>query len=137
VILADLASAVDTVRLTLHVLAAAVWVGGQIVVAGLLPTLRSVGDDVPRRVAQAFARVQWPAYGLLLLTGVWNVAATSKHQPPAWHVVLAVKIGVVLLAGLGAFLHQRSTSKRGLAIWGAVAALASVAALVLGVLLAG
>jgi putative copper export protein len=137
VLLAALADAVDTVRLTIHVLAAAVWVGGQIVVAGLLPTLRSLGEDVPRRVAIAFGRIQWPAYGVLLLTGFWNVAATSKGQPTAWHAVLGVKIGVVLLAGLGAFLHQRSTSRAGLAIWGAVAALASVTALVLGVLLAG
>ena len=33
---ATLAPALDTVRLTLHVLAAAVWVGGQIVMTGLV-----------------------------------------------------------------------------------------------------
>jgi hypothetical protein len=74
---------------------------------------------------------------VLLLTGIWNVGVASKGQPHSWKIVLGVKIGVVLLAGLGAFLHQRSKSRAGLAIWGAVTALASLGALVLGVLLAG
>jgi putative copper export protein len=137
VLLAALASATSTVRLTLHVLAAAVWVGGQFVVAGLLPTLRSLGPEAPRRVARAFARLQWPAYAVLLATGVWNVTATHQGQPTAWDVVLGFKVGVVALAGVAALLHQRSRSRAGLAAWGAVAALASIAAVVLGVLLAG
>lgn len=137
VLIGALATAVTTIRLTLHVLAAAIWVGGQFVLAGLLPTIRSLGPDAPRRIAQAFGRVQWPAYGVLLATGVWNVFATRAGQPHAWNVVLGVKIGVVLLAGLAAFLHQRSRSRVGLAVWGAVAGLASSAALVLGVVLAG
>ena len=44
----------------------------------------------------------------LLLTGIWNVGVATKGEPHSWKVVLGVKIGVVLLAGLGAFLHQRS-----------------------------
>jgi len=132
-----LATAATTIRLTLHVLAATVWVGGQFVVAGLLPTVRSLGPDAPKRIARAFGRIQWPAFAVLLLTGVWNVGVATKGEPHSWKVVLGVKIGVVLLAGLGAFLHQRSKSRAGLAIWGAVTALASLAALVLGVLLAG
>jgi hypothetical protein len=47
------------------------------------------------------------------------------------------KIVVVLLAGAGAFLHQRATSKAQLALWGSVGGTASVAALVMGILLAG
>ncbi|HKH88200.1 MAG TPA: hypothetical protein VKA05_05220 [Acidimicrobiales bacterium] len=136
-ILARLATAATAVRLTLHVLAASVWVGGQIVVGGLLPTIRSLGPEAPKRVAQAFGRLQWPAYAVLVLTGLWNVSVTSKGQGTAWKVVLGVKIAVVALAGLAAFLHQRSTSRKGLAIWGALAGLASLAALALGVLLAG
>src|SRR3974390_3206074 len=109
-LLASLAPAVDTIRLSLHVLGAAVWVGGQIVVAGVLPTLRSLGEDAPKKVARALARPPGPAYLLLLLTGIWNVTAVQKGQPSAWQAVLGVKIGVVVLAGLGAFLHQRSTT---------------------------
>ena len=134
---ASLASAVDGIRLTLHVLAAAVWVGGQITVAGLVPTARSLGEDAPRRIARAFARVSWPAYAVLVLTGFWNVSATSKGQPTAWKVVLGVKIAVVVLAGLSAWLHSISRSRAGLAAWGAVASLTSLGALALGVFLAG
>jgi putative copper export protein len=136
-VLAGIATASESIRLSLHVLAATVWVGGQFVVAGLLPTVRSLGPDAPKRIARAFGRIQWPAYAVLLLTGVWNITATQKGQPNIWQTVLSVKIAVVLLAGAGAFAHQRSTSKAGLAIWGAVAALASLAALVIGVVLAG
>jgi putative copper export protein len=136
-LLAQLAPAVDAVRLSLHVLAAAVWVGGQITVAGLVPTARQLGADAPRRVARAFARVSWPAYAVLLATGVWNVTATRKGQPHAWQAVLGVKIAVALLAGLAAWLHGRATSRRGLAVWGAVAGVSSVTAVVLGVFLAG
>ncbi len=116
---------------------ATVWVGGQLVVAGLLPTVRSLGDGASKRIARAFGRIQWPAYAVLLLTGLWNVLATRAGQPSAWESVLAVKIGVVVVAGIGAYLHQRSKSTLGLAVWGAATALASVGALVLGVLLAG
>jgi putative copper export protein len=134
----QLATALTAIRLSLHVLAATVWVGGQITVAGLLPTLRKLGEDAPRKAARALGRMQWPAYGLLLITGIWNVAADHVNKAGGtWKIVLAVKIAVVLVAGGAAFLHQRSKSKAGLAIGGAVTAIASVTALVLGVLLAG
>jgi hypothetical protein len=51
--------------------------------------------------------------------------------------VLRVKIGVVVLAGVAAWLHSRSTTKKSLAIWGSIAGTASLAAVVLGVLLSG
>ena len=114
------------VRLSVHVLAATVWVGGQIVVAGLLPTVRSFGADAAKRVARAFGRIQWPAYAVLVVTGVWNVFATRNGQPSAWGTVLGVKIGVVVLAGIAAYLHQRSKSPLWLAAWGALTALASL-----------
>jgi putative copper export protein len=133
-----LAPALDTIRLTLHVLAAAVWVGGQIVMVGLVGPARGLGTDAPKTLARAFARLAWPAYALLLVTGIWNVTAVGySSQDAAWKAVLMAKIAVVVLAGLGVLLHQRATTKQGLAVWGAVGGLASVAALVMGILLAG
>lgn len=134
---AQLAPGLDGFRLTLHVLAAAVWVGGQITVAGLVPTARSLSADAPRAVARAFARLSWPAYAVLVATGFWNMAAVSKGQPSAWKAVLGAKIAVVALAGISAWLHSTSRSRAGLAAWGAVASLSSLAALTMGVFLAG
>jgi putative copper export protein len=132
-----LAPALDTIRLTLHVLAATVWVGGQIVMAGLVGPARGLGADAPRTLARAFARVAWPAYVVLLVTGIWNVTAVHyADQGAAWKTVLWAKLAVVVLAGVGVLLHQRATSPRQLALWGAVGGLASVAALVMGILLA-
>jgi putative copper export protein len=133
-----LAPALDTVRLTLHVLAATVWVGGQIVMTGLVGPARGLGPDAPKTLARAFARLAWPAYLLLVVTGIWNVTAVHyASQDAAWKAVLMAKILVVLLAGVGVGLHQRATTKGQLALWGSVGGLASVAALVMGILLAG
>jgi putative copper export protein len=132
----SLAPALTAVRLSLHVLAAAVFVGGQITLVGLLPDVRKLGGDAAVRVARAFAKVMWPAYGVLLLTGIWNVSAVhASHSTSAWKAVLMVKIAVAVLAGVAAWLHSRSKARSSLAIWGSIAGTASVAALVLGVLL--
>jgi putative copper export protein len=133
-----LAPGLDGFRLILHVLAATIWVGGQFTVAGLLPTIRTLGEDAPKKVARAFGRLMWPAYGVLVLTGFWNISAVdAKHASSTWNAILGIKIAVVIIAGVAVFLHQRSTSKVGLAVWGAIGVLASVLALCLGVFLAG
>jgi putative copper export protein len=132
-----LAPALDGVRISLHVLAAAIWVGGQFTMAGLVPAARGLGEGAPKTLARAFGRVQWPAYLVLVITGFWNISAVHAGQPSVWQAVLGIKIGVVALAGLSAYLHTRSTTKRGLAAWGAIAGVSSVAALVMGVFLAG
>ena len=125
-------------RLILHLLAATIWVGGQFTVAGLLPTIRGLGEDAPKKVARAFSRFLWPSYALLVVTGFWNIGALTVGQATtAWKTVLIVKIVVVAAAGGAVYLHQRATTPRATAIWGAIGALASVAALCLGVFLAG
>jgi putative copper export protein len=134
----NLSDALGGFRLILHVLAATIWVGGQFTVAGLLPTVRTLGEDAPKKVARAFARLLWPAYAVLVLTGFWNISAlTVKDASSAWKTVLIVKIVVVAVAGIAVYLHQRATTKAAIAAWGAIGAVASVAALCLGVFLAG
>ena len=68
----------ETLRLFLHVLAATVWVGGQLTLAALVPVLRRHDAAVPKIAARAFDRVAWPAFGVLLLTGLWNVAGALR-----------------------------------------------------------
>lgn len=133
---AHLADALTAIRLSLHVLAAATWVGGQIVMLGLVGEARGIAADAPKRLARAFNTVAWPAFAVLVATGFWNAQAVGKGGT-AWNAVFGVKMTLVLLAGLGAYLHTRATSKAQLAIWGSISGIASVGALVCGVLLAG
>ena len=58
-----------TWRLALHILAATIWVGGQFALAGVVPSLRRVSPDATRAAARAFARVAWPAFFVLVVTG--------------------------------------------------------------------
>ena len=128
----------DTVRLSLHVLAAAVWVGGQFTLAGLVPGLRALGDDVPRTVARRFNRIAWPAYAVLLATGIWNLLELPVGDfDTEWQVTLMVKITVVALAGVSAAVHAGARSKTLLAVFGALSGLTSIAAVVLGIMLHG
>ena len=127
----------DTARLFLHVLAATVWVGGQITLAALVPVLRRLGAELPRSAARAFNRVAWPAFGVLILTGVWNVIAVRGQLSGSYQVTLIVKLVVVAISGVTAWLHARATSRAGLAVFGALTAVSALGALFLGVLLAG
>ena len=127
----------DTIRLFLHVLAATVWVGGQITLAALVPVLRRLGAEIPRSAARAFNRVAWPAFGVLILTGVWNVIAVRGQLSGSYQVTLIVKLVVVAISGVTAWLHARATSRAGLAVFGALTAVSALGALFLGVLLAG
>ena len=127
-----------TVRLFLHILGATVWVGGQITLVKLVPTLRGISADAPRLAARRFNTIAWAAFALLVVTGIWNVLAIDiGDTTTTYQVTLAVKLTVVALSGIGAAAHSLSTSKAGLAIWGAVGLLAALAAVFVGVLLAG
>jgi len=134
----QLANAWTIVRLSLHVLAASVWVGGQLVLAGLVVTLRGISHDAPGKVARAFARLSWPAFGLLIATGVWNyLAINHAHATTSWNVVFGIKMFCVVVAGLGAFLHTKVTSPTAKGVYAGVGTLGTIAALVLGVALTG
>ena len=126
----------ETGRLFLHVLAATIWVGGQLVLAALVPALRSAGADVPRAAARAFNRIAWPAFGVLVATGIWNIVAEGDRGS-AYRTTLMIKLTVVAASGVTAFLHARATSRRGMAVFGALTGLTALAALLLGIVLAG
>ena len=127
----------DTIRLFLHVLAATVWVGGQLTLAALVPVLRRLGTEVPRAAARRFNQVAWPAFAVLVLTGVWNMIAESSKISGSYETTLVVKLVVVAVSGVTAALHARARSAAGLAVFGALTGVSALAALFLGILLAG
>jgi len=124
----------DTVRLFLHVLAATVWVGGQLTLAGLVPGLRALSSDAPRAAARRFNRIAWPAYGVLVATGIWNLAEASfGDRSTEWQATLFAKLLLVALSGASALAHGVASSRVVLAVGGALAGVASLGALFLGV----
>ena len=127
---------VDGIRLFLHVLGATIWVGGQIVLLGLLPVLRDAGGTVSRDAARAWNKVAWAAFVLLLATGVWNLFEIAfSDRSTEYQVTVFVKLVVVAVAGGAAAVHSLTASRRLLALTGALGGLASLTALALGVLL--
>jgi putative copper export protein len=127
----------DSIRLFLHVLAATIWVGGQITLAALVPALRRAGADIPRAAARRFNQVAWPAFGVLVVTGIWNVIAVRSHITGRYETTLVVKLIVVAISGVTAALHARARSTAGRAIFGALTGVSALAALFLGIVLAG
>ena len=134
----QLAQSTTLLRLTLHVLAACVWVGGQIVLAGLMPTVRGLGDGATSKVARSFGRLSWPAFWLLHATGFWNYAAVhGEPATSAWSTAFAIKMLCVLGAGGFSFAHTRTSSAKARGATAGLGLLCTVAALILGVALAG
>ncbi len=125
-----------TVRLFLHVLAAAVWVGGQFALGGIVPVLRRVAPDATKPVAQAFARIAWPAFAIVLITGIWNLTEVDiTNTDTAYQVTVFVKVLVAVLSGVFAAVHQIGQTRLAMALGGALGAIFALGAVFLGVLL--
>jgi len=90
----------------LHVLAAAVWVGGMITVAALVPVLRKAG--VERAVIQAAARrfgaAAWTALTVSAVTGVIQLSRLGVEV--RGNTVLMIKLALVGLSVGLTFVHQ-------------------------------
>jgi putative copper export protein len=128
----------STTRLFLHVLAATIWVGGQLTLAGLVPALRKLGPEATRQVARQFDRIAWPAFAVLIATGIWNLVEVDiGERSTEYQVSLMVKLVLVAATGIGAAAHRATSSRAVLAVGGAAAGLGALGALFIGVQLHG
>ncbi len=125
----------DTVRLTLHLLGVIVWIGGQFLMAALVPVLRGLSPEAPRLAAQRFGQVAWSAFGLAMVTGIWNILALEGTQSSEYNATLGVKLLAVMVSGFAAFIHTRTPSPAVRGATGGLALLAAIVALFLGVML--
>ena len=123
---------IDVVRLTLHVLAATIWVGGQIVLAALAGPLRRADPAAVAPAARAYAWVAWPAFAVLILTGGWMLAG-GGDESDAYRTTLMVKLVLVALSGVGAAMHTFAKRPALKGIWAAVGLLSALGAVLLGV----
>lgn len=126
----------EGVRIAIHVVAACVWVGGQIVLAGLVPTIRRNAPQALSATARGFARLAWPAYAILVVTGIWNLWSFDlTNRSFGFLAVLFAKLLMVAVAGVATFAHSTTQKVSVRAIGGAVALVASLATVYLGVVL--
>lgn len=96
------------VVLWLHIIAACVWIGGQITLGMLVPLLRS-DRSLVTAAARRFGWLGWSAFALLVLTGLFNmheigVSFGAMNATPTGRT-LSLKLGFVLLSGLAAAVH--------------------------------
>jgi putative copper export protein len=122
----------DVIRLTLHILASTIWVGGMVVLAALAGPLRRAAPEAVAPAARTFALVAWPAFAVLLATGIWNMVV-SDQKGDAYQVTLMVKMVLAVLSGVGAALHTFAKTRALKGIWGAAALVCAVGAVLLGV----
>ena len=115
------------VLLYLHILGAAVWVGGLIVVGALVPTIRNVTPDreVVRAVARRFGVVSWIALAVQVTTG--SLLLFDR----VWTTTLSVKIALVLVSAILAAWHSLAAPKQSAALRGAIQGMILVLALVI------
>ena len=126
---------VESLRLFLHVLAATIWVGGQLTLGALVPVLRKADADIPRIAARQFGRVAWTAFAVLVATGFWNLAEYDGTDRHGFAATISLKLVFVVLSGIAAVVHSNAKSRLWLALGGAGAALFALAALFLGIVL--
>jgi uncharacterized membrane protein len=113
--------------LYLHILGAAVWVGGLIVVGALVPAVRDVTDDrdVIRAVARRFGVVSWVALVVQVTTGSLMILDR------AWTTTLTVKISLVILSAILAAWHSLAARDQSPAMRGAIQGVIMLLALVI------
>jgi heme A synthase len=102
-----------------------------------VPVVRRSAAAATRPVARRFAVVAWVAFAVLVATGIWNVVAEWHRFDAADRVTLNIKIVLVAISAIAAWVHQRSRRPALLAIFGALSALTAVLAVLLGVVLSG
>lgn len=126
----------EATRLFLHVVAACVWLGGQIVLAGLVPVVRRESRETLPSIARAFARIAWPAYAVLVATGIWNLwSLDTSNASTSYLSVVFFKVVVVAVAGVATVAHSNTQKVWVRAVGGSLSLVMSLIALYLGVLL--
>jgi putative copper export protein len=140
-----------TLVLFLHIVAACIWIGGQVTVAVVLPALRG-HPDLIRTIGRRFQVLAWSAYGVLIVTGAGN----ARFMGLGWGDLtgttegrlLLEKLGLVLLSGAAAAVHvfvqaprsRARLSHRAFSAWsavlGSVSLLAALGAALYGVVIA-
>lgn len=143
-------SALYFISVLIHILAAVVWVGGQLFLTlVLVPALRNYPSrgEIFTKTGRIFRRVGWTALIILLITGTWQAWTRGLLTPPvsSLHILAIHKLALIFLIMLTTALHDwwlGPLSARGVQwarLWSRIAALTtlllSLLMIVLGIML--
>lgn len=98
----------------LHILAAAVWVGGNLLFFAVAPALRREAPQAFRVLGRQFRVLSWIAVFVLLVTGVYllGLGWDSRRDLLFWKLVL-FGVAVVLKSAHDFWIAPRAASARG------------------------
>ncbi len=127
----------NSLRTYLHILAVCVWLGGQVVLAGVVPKLRKTNPDALSNIAKGYASIAWPAMILIVFTGAWGLAAVDvADKSTEYMITLGIKMLLIASAVIATLVHSYGTSKLAKGLGGAIGLFATLTAAYCGVLLA-
>jgi putative copper export protein len=136
--------------LWIHVIAACIWIGGQITLGMMMPMLRTV-PDIMRDIARRFQNLAWVAFAILIITGLVNLRdagiSLTNLNANAQARTLSIKLVFVIISGAAAAMHaywvtprmrNASHAKRAVAVGtlGGISLLAAMLAALFGVAIA-
>ncbi len=127
----------NSLRTYLHILAVCVWLGGQVVLAGVVPKLRKTNPDALSNIAKGYASIAWPAMILIVFTGAWGLAAVDvADKSTEYMITLGIKMLLIASAVIATLVHSYGTSKLAKGLGGAIGLFTTLTAAYCGVLLA-
>lgn len=116
----------------LHILAAATWIGGMLFLAFVVipvtrqPEYRGAAAGLIEQTGKRFRWIGWICLGVLLLSGLFNLAYRGYHWADLWtgrlwrgpfgHA-LGIKLFLVALILLSSALHDFIIGPRTMAVW--------------------
>ena len=69
-------------------------------------------EGLAKSAAQAFNRIASPAFGVLVVTGVWNLMEVDvTDAPTSYQVTVFVKIALAIAGGAAVAVHVVGDSK--------------------------
>lgn len=102
----------------LHLVAASIWVGGSVFIGVILsPMLNTITKTVEERIVllikigRRFSYIAIPAFGILILTGIYNSKAflfePSMLYQTSYGVILLIKIILVVATLIAYIIHVK------------------------------
>ncbi len=102
----------DTAIRFFHLLTAAIWIGGVIVLGSIAAGLRVAGatPELMRAMARGFGRVAWPAMTVAVVAGFWQAGRLDTDMGSAAMVSkMLLVVTVVAVAGIHQLTARRSS----------------------------